>query len=327
MSENNSISVNQHSSELVRSLIADADVLRLQVQVMENGSTLVDAGVHCLGGLAAGCQIARICMAGLGSVELVPSTVFRQWPWAIKVHTSQPLLACMASQYAGWSVSAESDGKKYSAMASGPGRAIVAKEALFDELNYRDHYKSTVFVLESDKLPPASLADKIASDCALDASNITLIVTPTGSLAGSTQVAARVVEVALHKAHELGFPLQNIVDANGVTPLPPPAANMMTAMGRTNDTILFGGQVHLFVTGADSEAKVFAEALPSSQSVDYGRPFAQVFADYEYDFFKIDGNLFSPAEVWVTALESGNTFHAGAVAPELIERSFGIGRS
>jgi methenyltetrahydromethanopterin cyclohydrolase len=107
--------------------------------------------------------------------------------------------------------------------------------------------------------------------------------------------------------------------------LPPPIDDPLTAMGRTNDTILFGGRVQLFVSCADEQAEDLASRLPSSSSKDYGKPFAEVFRDYGYDFFQIDPMLFSPARVAVTALGSGRTFHAGRLDGELLERSFGGG--
>ena len=94
-------------------------------------------------------------------------------------------------------------------------------------------------------------------------------------------------------------------------------------MGRTNDAILFAGQVHLFVRGSDEAAEKLAAELPSSVSKDYGKPFADIFKEYEYDFFKIDPMLFSPASVIVSAVESGRSFHAGGLDIELLEKSFG----
>ena len=74
----------------------------------------------------------------------------------------------------------------------------------------------------------------------------------------------------------------------------------------------------------DEEAKKLADALPSSTSKDYGKPFADIFKAYEYDFFKIDAMLFSPASVIVTAVESGNTFRAGHIDNALLDQSFGL---
>ncbi|MDO9238727.1 MAG: methenyltetrahydromethanopterin cyclohydrolase, partial [Methylicorpusculum sp.] len=90
-----------------------------------------------------------------------------------------------------------------------------------------------------------------------------------------------------------------------------------------NDAILFAGQVHLFVKGSDADAEKLANELPSSTSKDYGKPFAQVFKEYGYDFFKVDPMLFSPASVIVTAVESGKSFRAGQLDNALLNQSFG----
>jgi methenyltetrahydromethanopterin cyclohydrolase len=94
-------------------------------------------------------------------------------------------------------------------------------------------------------------------------------------------------------------------------------------MGRTNDAILFGGHAHVFVLGSDDAAAELAKNLPSSASRDYGRPFAEVFKAVEYDFYKVDPMLFSPAAVTVTALESGKSFTGGKLDAALLDKSFG----
>ena len=320
------ISLNALTNPLVDSLLEDAAILRLTTSVGEDGSMLVDAGVDSRGGIEAGLRIARICMAGLGQVEIGPASWFSGWPWQVEVRTSPPVLACLGSQYAGWSLSVKGDKaagtRSFRALGSGPARALAVKEPLFQELGYRDQAQRTCLVLETDQRPPPSVAEKVSRDCGIDPSGLTMILTPTGALAGVVQIAARVVEVALHKAHVLEFPLHDIVDAAGCTPLPPPTADALEAMGRTNDTILFGGQVHLFVTGPDSSAEQLARELPSSTSRDYGKPFAKVFEDYQFDFFQVDPMLFSPAQVAVTALDSGRTFRHGRLDEALLERSF-----
>jgi methenyltetrahydromethanopterin cyclohydrolase len=82
--------------------------------------------------------------------------------------------------------------------------------------------------------------------------------------------------------------------------------------------------VHLFVKGSNEEAEKLALALPSSTSKDYGKPFADVFKQYDYDLFKIDAMLFSPASVIVTAVESGKSFRAGKLDNALLDLSFGV---
>ena len=315
-------SVNATAAPLVAALQERADALRVGVARMEDGTRVVDAGIDHRGGIDAGLLIARICMGGLGHVALRSIPVFPDWPWQVEVRTSQPVLACLGAQYAGWSLSFETP-KKFNALGSGPARALAAREPLFEELGYRDTSDSACLVLETDRRPPAALAEKVSRDCGVAPERVTLVLTPTGSLAGVVQIAARVVEVALHKAHEIGFPLDAIVDGAGSTPLPPPIDDSLIAMGRTNDTILFGGQVQLFVSCGDEQAEDLARRLPAGNSKDYGKPFAEVFRDYDYDFFRIDPMLFSPARVAVTVLGSGRTFHAGRLDGELLERSFG----
>jgi len=312
-------SVNQLTNPLVAHLVANAKELRVGVEKSANGATIVDAGIKHAGGLEAGRLIAEICMGGLGHVSLQTSTTFPHWPWMLSVHSSNPILACLGSQYAGWSLAHE----KFFSLGSGPARAIAQKEPLFADLQYCDQAQSTCLILESDKTPPAEIIAKVARDTALSAKQLTFILTPTRSLAGTVQIVARVLEVALHKIHTLHFPLEHVVDGLASAPLPPPSPDFLTGMGRTNDAILFGGQVHLFVKGSDQAAEQLAKQLPSSASKDYGLPFAQVFKRVNMDFYQIDPMLFSPAQVSVTALESGNTFHAGHLDIDLINLSFG----
>jgi methenyltetrahydromethanopterin cyclohydrolase len=304
-------------------LVHEAAQLRLGVARLDNGATLVDAGIHHRGGLEAGRLIAEICLGGLGQVGFVPNPHSGRWPLGIQVHTLNPVLACLGSQYAGWSLSHGEGKGAFQALGSGPGRALARKEPLFDELGYEDRAEQACLVLEVDREPPPPLVDRIARDCGVAPEALTLILTPTTSLAGNVQVCARVLEVALHKVHELGFPQDHVVDGAGSAPVSPPAPDFIRAMGRTNDAILFAGQVQLYVDGTEDDARALAERLPSSASRDYGRPFAEVFKAYHYDFFQIDPMLFSPALVTVTALASGRSFHAGRLDLDLLEASFG----
>ena len=312
------VSLNRLVAPRVDALIADADMLRLAVSRSTEGVCLVDAGIATRGGIEAGRRIAEICLGGLGTVAVGPSERFSRWTTAISVTTADPVLACLASQYAGWSL-AEGD---FFALGSGPGRASHAGETLFGELGYRDQADRAVLVLEVDRAPPEPLLGRLPELCGVAPEALTLILTPTRSLAGTVQVVARVLEVALHKAHALHFPLERIVDGVCSAPLPPPAADFIGAMGRTNDAVLYGGDVHLFVEGPEDEARDLAAGLPSSSSRDYGRSFGEIFAAYDGDFYKMDPMLFSPARVTVTAVDSGRSFRSGAFDEVVLDRSF-----
>jgi methenyltetrahydromethanopterin cyclohydrolase len=316
-------SVNRIASPLVDRLIDEAGSLRIRVERAASGATLVDGGINCPGGIEAGRRIAEICMAGLGQIRIAESARFGRWSWLVDVGSSDPVLACLASQLAGWQLSHGEGKEAYVALGSGPGRALARKEPLFEHLGYADRADRACLVLEVDKRPPDALIAKAAESCGVAPDKLTLILTPTRSLAGTVQIVARVLEVALHKVHQLGFPLERVVDGLGAAPLPPPAPSFIAAMGRTNDAIIYGGSVHLFVAGPEAEARKLAEAMPSSASRDYGRPFAEIFQGYKGNFYDIDPLLFSPARIVVTALETGNSFHAGALDEPLLDRSFG----
>ena len=315
------ISINRLVEPLVRSLAGQAANLRIGLSDTEEGVRMIDAGIDAVGGIEAGRQIAEICMGGLGQATLTYSGMADDWPLTVHVHTQHPVLACLASQYAGWSLNDEESG--FFSLGSGPARALAQKEELFRKIDYRDRFGRTVLVLEVDRVPPRAVREKIAADCAVEPRDLTLVLTPTTSLAGCVQVVSRVLEVGLHKAHELGFDLDHVVDGIGSAPVPPlSSGDLVQMMGRTNDAILFGGQIKLFVQTTDAEAERLATQLPSSTSADYGRPFAQVFEDHGRDFFQIDPMLFSPARVLVNNIASGRSFSSGTVDLALLEESF-----
>jgi len=313
-------SVSARAAKLVEALVANASALRCVVSRGPAGERLIDLGAATPGGLEAGRQLAEICMGGLGVVTINTASGLAGWPLGVTVHTSNPVISCLGSQYGGWTMSDEETG--FFALGSGPARALARKEELFKELDYADHFNKGTLVIEGDNPPPPALVKRIVSDCGIAVGDLTILYAPTGSLAGTAQVVARVLEVALHKAHELHFPLDNIVDGVGTAPLPPPVPDFVKAMGRTNDAIIYGGRVQLYVQGSDEAAQKLAEQLPSRGSSAYGKPFAETFAAVNGDFYKIDPMLFSPAQVTVSNLDTGSSFHAGELAPEIVDASF-----
>ena len=103
----------------VAALREHSDTLRLALDALPNGTALIDAGINARGGLEAGRLIAELCMGGLGTVTLQPMATFPRWPWQLHVHSANPVVACLASQYAGWSLSHGEGKSAYYAMGSG----------------------------------------------------------------------------------------------------------------------------------------------------------------------------------------------------------------
>jgi methenyltetrahydromethanopterin cyclohydrolase len=270
------------------------------------------------GGYDAGLILAEICMGGLGNVNLTPLQIGSQTYPGVLVWTDHPAVACMASQYAGWAISVG----KFFAMGSGPLRAHARVEReLFEKLGYEERAEEGVLVLETRTLPTDEVAAWVAEKARLQPTQLTFVIAPTASLAGGVQISARIVETGLHKMETLGFDVRRVVSALGTAPLSPVAKNDIRAIGRTNDCILYGGQARFTVRAGDAELKKLAAQVPASASRDYGTPFYEIFQRYDGDFYKIDPLLFSPGEVWLTSSETGKTFHAGRLNPEVLEAS------
>jgi methenyltetrahydromethanopterin cyclohydrolase len=313
-------SVNKLAAKIVDQIAADAVALRVGVSKGSLGERLIDLGASSLGCLEAGRRLGEVCMGGLGNVALTKSSPCANWPLGVVVHSTNPVISCLGSQYAGWTITDDATG--FFALGSGPARALSRVEELYKELGYTDAHPAGSLVIEGDKAPPEAVIKKVADACGLAPSGLSVLYAPTWSLAGTVQIAARVLEVAIHKAHALHFPLENIVDGTGTCPIAPPFPDFVKAMGRTNDAIIYGGRIHLFVKGSDADAKKLADGLPSSSSSAYGKPFADIFGEVNGDFYKIDPMLFSPAQVIVSNMETGSSFHAGKIAPEIVDASF-----
>ena len=312
------MNLNVRALRLVEALMSRAEERRVATYPIEKGGRFVDCGINSIGGLAVGLELARICMAGLATVDIVPGDVAGRAVPLIQVVTDHAVAACLASQYAGWAVQSDT----YFAMGSGPMRAAAGTEHVFDDIGFREDAGSVVGVLETRKTPTAAVVAMIASACRVSPSSVTLLAAPTASLAGGLQVVARSVETALHKLHELGFELGRVVSAHGSAPLPPVAKNDLAAIGRTNDSILYGARVVLYVTGDDESLREFGPRVPSSSSKDHGSPFAEVFARYNHDFYAVDPHLFSPAEVVFQNLDTGRVHSVGGVDHAVLGRSF-----
>jgi methenyltetrahydromethanopterin cyclohydrolase len=312
------MNLNERALALVEVLVARAEERRVTVEMVEGGGRLIDCGIKARGGLLAGIDMARVCLANLAEISIESGEVGERACPVVQVVTDHPVQACLASQYAGWAVS---EGKFF-AMGSGPMRASSAQESLFADLAYQEKAPHVVGVLEGRKPPPPDVFAQIALACQVSPADVTLLIAPTASLAGGVQVVSRSVETALHKLHELKFDLGRIVSAHGRAPLPAVAHDDLAAIGRTNDAILYGARVILAVTGDDASLAKIGPRVPSSSSHDYGEPFSSIFSRYKNDFYAVDRLLFSPAEVVFQNLETGRVHAFGQTAPDVLARSF-----
>ena len=312
--------LNSRALQLVETFVASAATLRIAVQDVAGGGRVIDCGVAAEGGLGAGLALAQVCTAGLAEISLVPGEIGgRGWPHLL-VATDHAVPACLLSQYAGWQIGVE----KFFAMGSGPMRALSAREEVFKTLSYRETADAAIGVLEGRKLPTAAVFHFISEKTGVSAAQTTLLIAPTASMAGNVQVVARVVETALHKLFEVGFDVTRIRSAVGTAPLSSVAKEDLAGIGRTNDAILYGGRVTLWVRGDDESIAEIGPRVPAMASPAYGEPFMQIFAQAGHDFYKIDPHLFSPAEIVFQNLDTGRVQSFGKIAPAVLETSFDL---
>ena len=314
------MNLNERAKYITDALIDLADDLKIGTSVSPDGTSLIDLGVSVPGGLEAGRLLAEVCLAGLAHVSYVPSSEIFPTTTAIQIETDHPIQACMASQYAGWQLATDD----YFGMGSGPMRAAAGKEKLFADIGFTEQASHAVGAIESGTPPSGSVCRLIADACGITPNNLTLAYAPTASLAGSVQVVARSLETALHKMHELGFDLARVQSGTGLAPLPPVASDDLVGIGRTNDAILYGGEVSIWVTGDDESITAIGNRIPSLASKDYGKPFLEIFREHDHDFYKIDPYLFSPSVINISNLETGSYFRFGNFNSRVLEQSFGL---
>jgi methenyltetrahydromethanopterin cyclohydrolase len=282
-----------------------------------SGTHLIDMGVQSTGGLAAGKLLAEVCLSGLGEVNFVPTQQAGTLT-SVTVATDHLVQACMGSQYAGWQVSID----KFFGMGSGPMRLLAKKEPLIQELQINDTSDVAVGILETAQIPSDEVCTQIAEQCGVSPENLYLFLAKTSSLAGHIQVVARSVETAMHKLHELKFDINQVKSGFASAPLPPISADDVVGIGRTNDAILYGGQVTLWVDAEDQLLEEIGPQLPSSSSAMYGKPFETILREAKFDFYQIDPLLFSPAKIQLVSLRTGKSWTFGDVNEKILEASF-----
>jgi methenyltetrahydromethanopterin cyclohydrolase len=319
MPQINSLRLNEQALGICKSALGHLHGWRIGSHVLENGATILDFGVEVTGGILAGQNLARICLADRCKVTVHPSdSAVGPWP-QIQVYTEDPVHACMASQYAGWPVK----GDGFFAMGSGPMRVKRGQEPVLKSIGISDDSECAIGVLECDVIPSKEIATSIAQECNVPADKLILCVAPTRSIAGTLQVVARSVETSMHKLFELGFPLDQVVAGHGAAPLPPPAIDFVGGIGRTNDAILYGAHVTLWVQADDKQLEELGPKIPSCHSKDFGKPFAETFQAYDFDFYKVDPGLFSPAMITLINLKTGRSWRWGKLRPDILSLSFG----
>lgn len=310
--------INSSTIAMLKSSLADPQLGLLRKRIA--GASVIQFAADQIGTLETGVLLAKVCLGGEAKVGVVDPESNQISRPHVAVSTSNPLVDCIGCQYAGWPLSVDD----YSAMASGPIRLLRGSESVLEQYGLRLAEKQAMIVLESHKLPTETAVAHIAQQAGIAAQDLFICIANTSSLPGSLQVVARSVETAMHKLHEIGFDLETVQYGQGTAPLPPMTDSDLTAMGWTNDAMLYGASVELTVDTTDEAIATIIDQVPSSRSKQFGKPFLTVFNEASRDFYQIDPLLFAPAAITIKNQQSGSSFSAGELHPDILQTSFGV---
>ena len=308
-------SLNRMATELVDEAIDFAEELTIDVHRLTGDSAVMDFGVEVSGAIEAGLLLAEIQTAGLATVQTAVSELAGAPVTHIELSTDHPALSLLCAGKAGWEIRTDS----FEGLGSGPARALVAEEEIFDRVGYRDEFDFAVLAIESDELPDEEVAAQIAERAGVPESGVFVPTYATASITGSVVSATRAAELAVYRLAELGYDPLDVLTATGSAPLAPVAEDERQAMALTNDAIAYGGRVHLVV---DEPFDRFDE-VPSTAGEEYGKPFAEIFETEDDDFDAIPRDVYAPAKVTID-VAGGDTHVVGDTEEPLIAESYGL---
>ncbi len=316
------LSINRLAMQTVREILGEPERLGVGVDTLANGSTLIDMGLKVPGGWEAARLYTVITLGGLGMVSYEPFLLGERTLSAVRAMIDQPELACVASQIAGWRI--DQPGKALAAILAGPGRALNHDQLdhYFEYTDYRDDHHEAVVCIQASEPVADETAATIAAACRVRPENLYILLAPNRSLVCAVQVAARIVEQSLHRLAEEGFELRSTRYAHGLGVIPPLTQDDVAAMGRINDSLLYGGIATVYVDAEDDECRRVVGRAVSQASSAYGRPFVEIYEEAGRDFYEIPLDLHSPAVLHLNNLKTGRTFSAGEINEAVLMKSF-----
>jgi len=313
------LSVNQEALKILNEIQKDPEAFGARIDTLPSGTTLIDTGLEAKGSYDLGLKITEIAMGGLGSTSLIFETYGDITLPIIAVSTSHPSISLFGCQLAGWKIKVGD----YVADASGPGRALSLKpKRVFEKIGYRDEFDSAVLLIETSRKPTDDVALEIGKACNVDPRKLYLILTTITSITGFVQISGRIVETALFRLDYLGFDPTKALHGAGYAPIMPLHPDWGKAMGRCEDALTYGGYAHFFVDFEnDEKLKEIVEKVPSSKSKTYGKTCYEIYKEVNFDFTKVDLDIFAPAAVVVSNIRSGRTFMAGKINTQVLKES------
>jgi methenyltetrahydromethanopterin cyclohydrolase len=318
------LSVNAEAMKIVRKLLESPEALGIEVSQFPNGATLIDMGQRAPGSWTAARYFTLVTLGGLAEVSYESYAIGDISVPGVRVMVNLPLEACMGCQVAGWVLANEPDAP----VLSGPARALNSQpDHYFDYISYRDHADSGVVTVQMTRPVTEEMAERMARACGLLPKNLYILASRHACLISTVQVPARVVELTMHRLALEKFDLGCIRHASCFAPVPPLVDDELTAFGRINDALIYGGEVNLYVEAPDEILATLVPRVVTAASRIGGRSFSQLYREANFDFHAIPADMHTPAVLHMTNLSSGRTFSAGHFDHDVLRRSFFGGKA
>lgn len=315
-------SVNQDGTRIVKEqIIPNAEKLNCKVMTMDNGTVLVDMGVHAPGSYTAGKLFVEATLGDLGYVTFGRFKEGRIDLPSIDVYVDKPREGALSAQFSGWTLKDFADDFDMVPIGSGPARAIP-RDDICQAVDYKDVHHEATFAIQAPNLPNEKLANHVAEKCNIEPQNLYIIVASSGSLVGTIQVCSRSVEASMWAFVRKGFDINRVISGAGTCPIPPQTRDELVGMDRVNTALLYGTTAWYVVDWEDEKIEKHMKELPFSTTPIYGEHFFDLFKAGDYDFHKVDKDIHTIARYIITNVNSGKTFAGGEIREDMLHKSF-----
>ncbi len=186
-------SINKLAIKVVKEILAREEEIGVKVIKMACGATLIDMGLNVKGSNEAGVLFTRVTLGDLATVSLGNWKLNEDYSFgSVELFVTEPLIACLGSQIAGWQLG---EGE-FATIGSGPARAqaVIPTDFYLDMTPYRDRNDEVVLCIQDIHYPDDSVAQEVARACNVLPENVYLLIAPSASIAGGIQVSARMVK-------------------------------------------------------------------------------------------------------------------------------------
>ncbi len=330
------VSVNEKALAVVKEMMQKADLLDIDVIELKNGTTVVDTGANVGGGYRAAEYVVKAALCGYGEARVIMARYGNIYLPTIVAYTDLP--AIIAISFYIWPgvippPHAETD--EYTAWVSGPGKSRMQQpDKIYAKLDYKDEGDVAVlFVQPRDKvLPDEKVAEKLAQACGVNPENLYLVVTPSNSIVGSTQVSTRTMEDGFWRLTEYyGISYDRVELAMTMTPIAPVSSEVFKGpCPWADDMIRHGGVFHAWIRTVEGEdlQKMAEETVIENNPASFGKSFYQVAVvekkyihpDWDLERIAREGRGFVMAEVCYYDTRTGRMYRAGRVHDNIIEK-------